>query len=79
MLTAALYLDCVKGEKKIDFSTAQSCDRAIESPKKQMVSALKKTESKAPEKRNAGEKHETHSHHNFYTHESTTYFDRRKE
>jgi len=39
MLTAALYLDCVKGEKKIDFSTAQSCDRAIESPKKQMVSA----------------------------------------
>ena len=26
-----------------------------------------------------GEKHETHSHHNFYTHESTTYFDRRKE
>jgi len=39
MLTAALYLDCVKAEKKIDFSTAQSCDRAIESPKKQMVSA----------------------------------------
>jgi len=53
MLTAALYLDCVKGEKKIDFSTAQLCDRAIESPKKQMVSALKKNriESSGEEKR----------------------------
>ena len=74
-----VWSDLLKGyQKKKNY--LESCDSRSKRQRKPNGLGLRKTKKlKTQEKSDGGEKHETHSHHNFYTHESTTYFDRRKE